>query len=136
MARMTQSTEFRYRDDSAMRAALLLGLAAMLFLASLVTGAWGIAALLHASWLDANELPVGGYDFWGVLLLALATFQGVTALLVLFGRPLGTYLGVVVAGINILAHVGVISAYPLWSVVGLAVNLAIIYALLAYGPKH
>jgi hypothetical protein len=55
---------------------------------------------------------------------------------VLFGRPLGTYLGVAVAGINILAHVGGIAAYPLWSVVGLAVNLAIIYALLAYGPKR
>ena len=136
MARTTQPTEFRYRDDAPARAALLLGLACLLFIASLVTGGWGLAALLHASWLDTNELPVGGYVFWGVLLLALATFQGITALLLLFGRPLGTYLGVAVAGINILAHVGVISAYPLWSLIGLAVNLGIIAALLAYGPKR
>jgi hypothetical protein len=117
MARTTQPTEFRYRDEAPIRAAWLLGLAVVLFLASLLTGAWGVAALLHASWLDTNELPVGDYRFWGMLLLVLATFQGVTALLVLFGRPLGTYLGVAVAGINIVSHVGTIAAYPAWSVI-------------------
>jgi hypothetical protein len=136
MARTTQPDEFRYRDHAADHAAWLAVMAGGLFLASLITGAWAIAALAHAGFLHYNELPFGDNVAWGIFLLFIATLQGVTSLLVLFGRPSGTYLGIGVAAINLLSHVGAIEAYPAWSGIAIIVNLAIIGILWAWGPRH
>ena len=132
----SEPNEFRYHSDARRGAGSLLLVAALLILASLITGAWAVASLLHASWLDTNDLPVGDNVAWGVGLLILATFQGVTGLLVLFDRPAGVWLGIAVAIINVLSHVGAISAYPAWSLVAIAVNLFIVWVLIAYGPRR
>jgi hypothetical protein len=136
MAHIPQSTEFRYRDDRRAGGVWLLVMACVLFLGSLITGAWGLAALIDSTWLHTGDLPVGDSVGWGVLMLVLATFQGVAALLVLFGRPLGTYLGIAVAAIGILSHVGAIMAFPVGSGFAIIVNLGIIAVLLKYGPRH
>jgi hypothetical protein len=136
MARTMEPNEFRYRDESADHAVWLLVMAGALFVASLLTGAWGIAALVHASVLDFNDMPIGDNVAWGIVMLAIATAQGVTALLILFGRPSGTYLGIGVSIFNLLSHVGAIKAYPLWSGIAIIVNLGIIVVLFNYGPRH
>ena len=135
MAGSIQPTEFHYRADTARGGRRLLLTAVVLLIASFITGAWAIAALLDATWLHINELPAGSNVTWGIGLLFLATLQGVSALLVLFSRVSGTYLGIAVAVINILSHVGAIEAYPLWSVIAIAINAAIIGVLLRYGPR-
>jgi hypothetical protein len=136
MAHIPQSTEFRYRDDPRTGAVWLLVMAGVLFVASLISGAWGIAALVDSTWLHTGDLPVGDNVGWGVLMLVLATFQGVTALLVLFGRPLGTYLGIAVATVSLLSHVGAIMAYPIGSGIAIIVNAGIVAVLVKYGPRH
>ena len=80
----------------------------MLLLGSFITGAWGVVALVHASWLDVNELPAEDGTLWGVLLLSLATVQGISGLLVLFDRRLGVLLGVAVSVFDLAGHVGAI----------------------------
>jgi hypothetical protein len=55
---------------------------------------------------------------------------------VLFDRPIGVWLGIGVAILNVLSHIGAIEAYPAWSLVAIAVNLLIVYVLLAYGPRR
>ena len=136
MSLPSEPDEFRYRGDARKGATSLLGVAAVLFIASLITGAWAIAALAHASFLDTNDLPVGDNVAWGVFLLAVATLQGVSALLVLFDRRAGVVLGIAVAIVNVLSHVGAIGAYPAWSLVAIAINLWIIWVLAAYGPRR
>jgi hypothetical protein len=92
---MAGPTEFRYRGRNVREDAMwLLFVAAIVFVGSLVTGAWGIAALAHASWLEANDLPGENSTLWGVALLCAATVQGITALLILFGTRLGIWLGI------------------------------------------
>ena len=132
----SQPNEFRYSGHSRRGATSLLLVAATLFFASLLTGAWALAALLHANFLEANDLPVGDNVSWGIALLVLATMQGVAALLVLFDRRSGVGFGITVAVINIISHIGAISAWPAWSLLTIAVNACIIYALLAYGPRQ
>ena len=132
MAGSAQPDEFRYHDDGGRSAFLSrFAVAGLLVFASMITGLWGVASLLHASWLETNDLPVGDYIFWGVAMLCLATLQGLTALLLVFGRLLGIVLGILLAALNIAAQVTVISAYPVWSLVGIAVNLLVIAVLVA-----
>ena len=136
MSLPSEPNEFRYGSDARRGAFSLLGVAVVLFLASLITGAWAIASLAHASFLDTNDLPVGDNVAWGIGLLLLATLQGVSALLVLFDRRAGVVLGTIMAILALLSHVGAISAYPAWSLVAIAINLWIIYVLAVHGPKR
>ena len=136
MTSSSQPNEFRYGGDGRRGAISLVLVAAMLLFGSLLTGAWALAALLHAGWLDANNLPVGDNVLWGLALLLLATMQGVAGLLVLFDRPSGVGFGIAVAVINILSHIGAISAWPAWSLLTMALNACVIYALLAHGPRR
>ena len=128
---------FRYHDDSARIEWMWRFAVAGLFLFnSVVTGFWGLAALLHANWLDTYHLPVGNYRFWGVALLALASLQGATAVLLVFSRNVGSILGIGLAVISLLAQVSVLRAFPLDSIIGIAVNLLIVYVLAVSMHRH
>ena len=137
MAAPLQPNEFHYVDDDGRYAALwLLALAGLLTLAATISAFWGIASLAHANWLKVNDLPVGNYDVWGVAMLVLAMVQGGTALLLLVAPKIGITLAIALSTLNMLAQVSVISAYPLWSIAGILVNLMVITALLASRPRE
>lgn len=125
-----QPNEFRYHDNRAFRdAVVLLAVASVLLLSSVVTGLWGVSALAHANWLDANDVPVVGADTWGIGMLIVASVQGITALLIIFARRLGSFLGIGIAVLNILVNLAVITAFPIGSLVSIAINLVIITVL-------
>jgi hypothetical protein len=130
MAQPLQPNAFRYRDDS-FRVEMLwrLAVAGLFVLDSLITGLWGIAALLHANWLDTNHLPVGDYHFWGWALLGVATVQGTTAVLLVVSRNVGSVLGIALAALSVVVQAGLIRAFPVDSIVGIAVSLLIIWVL-------
>jgi hypothetical protein len=128
--------EFRYRDDDTFAVGSLFAVAAVLFLSSLVTGLWGVAALAHASWLESGDLPGAGPTTWGIGMLVLATIQGITALLVFAGSRVGAYLGIAIAVVSIIVHLSVISAFPVGSAVSIALNLVIVAVLFAYGRRR
>ena len=130
---MQQSTEFRYHDHSARdHAAWLLFTGLLLLFASFITGAWGIAALVHASWLHTNDLFTGTATAWGIVLLGVATIQGISGLLVVFDRPSGSYLGIAITLLGIVAHLLVIAVYPIWSIGAIIVDVCVIAVLWAY----
>jgi hypothetical protein len=132
----TEPTEFRYRDDGGREGAVWMLFVGVLFLlASVGTGIWAIASLLHASWLESGDLPAEDPTLWGVILLVVATIQGICGLLILFGRRLGTTLGITIVVIGILAHLAVIGAYPFWSIITIVVYLVILYLLVANRPR-
>ena len=127
MTRTSQPNEFRYHDNRAFReAVILLALASVLLFSSVVTGLWGVAALAQANWLDANDLPVGNADTWGIAMLILACFQAFTALLILFARRLGAYMGIALAVLNILINLAVITYFPIGSLVSITINVVVI----------
>ena len=128
--------EFRYQDDDSFAWMSLFLVSGVLLFSSVVTGLWGVAALAHASWLEANDLPGFGPTTWGIGMLVLATVQGITALLIFFGRPLGTVLGIAIAALTILVDLAVISAYPVGSLLSIALNLAIVGVLVAFRPRR
>ena len=134
---MHGQTEFRYRDHTRQdHAAWLLGVGLWLLFASLITGAWGVMALAHASWLHSNELPNDNATLWGITLLGVATIQGISGLLVILDRPAGSYLGIAITLIGIAAHLAVISAYPIWSIAAIVIDVIAIYILWAYRRRR
>jgi len=132
-----EPTEFQYTGRSRREGAVWVLFVSVLFLfSSVLTGAWGIASLLHASWLESGDLPGGSATAWGIVLLCVATIEGLCGLLILFSRRIGFVTAIAIAALGILGHAAVFSAYPIWSIAGIAAYLLIIGILLANWPRH
>src|SRR3954447_6790347 len=74
----------------------------MLLLASFITGLWGLTALLDDSYVREGGLLIGSATLWGIVLLCVATAQGVSGLLVYAGNRRGAILGLALASVNFL----------------------------------
>jgi hypothetical protein len=62
--------------------------------------------------------------------------QGITALLIFFGRRLGTVLGITIAALTIVVDISVISAFPVGALLSIGLNLVIIAVLFAFRPRR
>ena len=107
----------------------------MLLLASVVTGLWAIAAFANSSYFREDGLVAGNLTTWGVVLLCVATVQGVTGFMVLARSKFAAVVGLIIAGVSVTANLVSIGAYPLWSVIAITIDGLVIYALCAYGFK-
>jgi|SRR3954447_1012854 len=70
---------------------------------------------------------------WGWILLILGALQVTAALALSTGSGLARWFGIGVAGVNAIAQLGFIPAYPFWALAMFAVDILVIYALAAYG---
>jgi hypothetical protein len=66
--------------------------------------------------------------------LVIGSIQFMIAVLILMRVASGALLGIFIAGINAVAQMMAIGAYPLWSATVLVIDLLIIYALTVHGP--
>jgi hypothetical protein len=92
----------------------------------------GIVALVNGEYFRVESLLFGDITAWGVFWL----FSGVLLLfsgwLILRRSTFGVVYGVTVAGLNALAQLMFLSAYPAWSVAAIVVDGLIIWALTAH----
>jgi len=51
------------------------------------------------------------------------------------GRVWARVLGTVVAGLSVIANIGFLSAYPLWSAVVIGIDICVILALTVHGTE-
>jgi hypothetical protein len=66
---------------------------------------------------------------WGWVHLLLGILILAAGFAVLAGKPWGRFIGIVLAGLSALANLVFIAAYPMWSIIIIAVDVAVIYAL-------
>ena len=52
------------------------------------------------------------------------------------GGEFGRWVGISIAGLNAVAHLGTMQAYPFWSIVIIAFDVLVIYALAVYGGRR
>ena len=57
---------------------------------------------------------------------------GVAGVAVLSGRAWGRFVGMALAGLSLVAHFLFLPHYPLWSIIIIALDVAIIWALAVY----
>ena len=81
------------------------------------------------------------YTAWGWVHLLLGIVLIAAGAAIFSGRVWGRTLGVVAALISAVLNFAYIPAYPVWSILIIAVDVFVIYALIAHGgelrePKH
>jgi hypothetical protein len=96
----------------------------------------GIAAIGKAHFYVGNAHYVfGDLKTWGWVALCLGVLQGLVGLGVFAKNQFARWTGVVVVGLNAIAQLLMMPAYPFWSLSLFAVDILAIYGLVAYGSR-
>jgi hypothetical protein len=93
----------------------------------------GIAALVSDDYFRADELLFGDLSMWGVIWIVIGGLQLLTSYLVRRGAVAGALIGITLAGLNAIAALLSIGAYPIWSIIILVGDGVVLYALTVYG---
>lgn len=97
----------------------------------------GIAAVSNSSFfVDDAKFILSGLNTWGWVMIALGVAQGLTAIGVWLQTPGARWVGVTVAALNAMAQMFFLPAYPFWSLTLFALDLLVIYGLIAYGARE
>lgn len=109
-------------------------LAAVLMMVSGVFGFFeGLAAIIRGSWFVVTRNYAYGMNAasFGWIHLALGVLIGAAGVALLFDRLWARVIGVILAALIAVANFVYIPYYPFWSIIAIALNLFIIWALLA-----
>lgn len=97
----------------------------------------GIAAISNAHFFVANAHYVfGDLKTWGWVVLCLGALQLLVGAGIFARNQWARWTGVVVLGLNAIAQLLMMPAYPFWSLSLFAVDIAAIYGLVAYGARE
>lgn len=112
-------------------AAVMLGFGGVLGLMD------GIVAVSRSSFYVAGaHFVFSDLHTWGWILIGVGALAVVAAFGVVSGSQWARWTGIVVAGLQAVAQLLMIQAYPLWSLCVFAVDVLVIYALAAYGGSR
>jgi hypothetical protein len=108
----------------------------VLVVAGLFEAIWGVTALFRTTYylVPASGLVIG-YDYavWGWVHIGLAVLLVLTGLAVFAGQPWARYVGICLAALGMLANFLTITALPFWSLIMIAIDILVIYALAVHG---
>jgi len=128
---------FDYDYDDARGQGLVTFAGVMLMIAAILNVLYGIAAIDNAHVFTRNAHYVfGDLNTWGWFLVGLGVLQFFAALAIWRGASWGRWFGVASAGVNAILQTLWIPAYPILAMTILALDIAAIYGLLAYGGRR
>jgi magnesium-transporting ATPase (P-type) len=94
----------------------------------------GVAAVSNSKFYVANaEFVFSNLNTWGWILIALSVIQAVVVTGIVLEWRGFRWGGVAIAGLNSIVQLLFMPAYPLWGLSLFALNVLVIYALVAYG---
>jgi hypothetical protein len=115
----------------------LLFAGVMLMIVGIMNFIGGIAAIDDANVYVANaQYTFGDLNTWGWVILLTGAVQVIAALGIWARNQFARWLGVGFAGLNGLAQLLLMPAFPLWSLALFFVDVLIIYGLVAYGARE
>jgi len=76
-----------------------------------------------------------GYTAWGFVQVGVGVVAVLAGISLFAGRVWARVLGTVVAGLSVIANIGFLSAYPLWSAVVIGIDICVILALTVHGTE-
>ena len=115
----------------------ILFAAIMITIAGALNVIWGIAAISESKFFTQNATYVlSSLNTWGWIVLIIGVLELGAAYSIVVGGQLGRWFGIFMAGINAIAALMSIPAYPFWALCLFGVDILIIYGLAAYGGQH
>ncbi len=128
--------DYGYYDD-AHGQGLVTFAGVMIMVAAVLNTLYGIAAIDTATFFVNDARYVfGDLATWGWFLIALGVLQGFAAFAIWRGAPWGRWFGVAAASINMVLQMIWLPARPVLALTILALDVAVIYGLLAYGGRR
>lgn len=123
--------------DTAEGGGWLLFATIMIAIAGALNIIWGIAAVSDSKFFiqDATYV-VSSLNTWGWIVLIIGVLEVGAAFSIVVGGQYGRWFGIVMAGLNSIAALMSIPAYPFWAICLFGVDILIIYGLAAYGGQH
>jgi hypothetical protein len=98
---------------------------------------YGIAAISDSHFYTRNATyVVGGLNTWGWIILFVGVVQFVAAFGILVRSQVARWAGILTVGGNAIMQLLFIPAYPLLSLTLFAVDILVLYGLLAYGGRR
>ena len=111
--------------------------ATMLFIAGVVNVVYGILAIDQSSFFVADErYTLSDLNTWGWIMLVVGVVQLCAGLGVLARNQAARFVGVGIAGLSAIAQLLWLPASPLAALAILAIDVLVMYGLLAYGGRH
>lgn len=111
---------------------------AVLIVLGLFQAIWGLTGLFNLGYfiVGSEGLAVPfAYIVWAWIHIAAAILLVATGLAVLAGQTWARYAGIAFAGLAAIANFLTLAAFPLWSLVMIAVDVLVIYALTVHGHE-
>jgi hypothetical protein len=94
----------------------------------------GIAAIGNSHfYVGRAHYVVGDLKTWGWIIMLLGVAQGLTGLGILVGNQVARWAGAAFAFLNAIAQLLFIPSYPFWALAVFAIDLVVLYGLIAYG---
>ena len=129
--------EFYYDPDDTHGQGLVTFAGVMIMIAAVLNVLYGIAAIDKANFFTHNARYIfGDLNTWGWFLVAFGVLQFFAALAIWRGVSWGRWFGVACASLNAILQTLWIPAYPILAMTILALDIAAIYGLLAYGGRR
>jgi hypothetical protein len=109
----------------------------MIMLAGVINAIYGIAAIAESSFYVGNTRFVfSDLKTWGWIVLCLGALQIAVAVGIWAQEGWARWTGVAVAGLNAIAQLLFISAYPWLSLAVFTLDVLVIYGLIAHGGRQ
>ena len=126
-----------YAYDDSHSQGLVTFAGVMIMIAAVLNTLYGIAAIDTASFFVNDARYVfADLSTFGWLVLALGVVQFFAALAIWRGTPWGRWFGVASASVNMILQMLWIPAAPVLALTILALDITVIYGLLAYGGRR
>jgi hypothetical protein len=133
MTRDPRATTVRAADESGSGWVAFAG--AYLLVAGGMNLIWGIVALSNKSAFSENGLVWSNLNTWGWIAIVTGTLQMLSGSMILARRFAGQWLGGLLALLGIFVSFFSAGAYPIWSIIALAANALVLWAVTAHGDE-
>lgn len=109
----------------------------MIFIVGSIQLMAGFVALFQEDFFIATDQGLIAFDYsqWGWIHIVLGLASMAVSWALATGKLWGRIIGVALAALNLLANAAFLSAYPIWSILVITVDILVIYALTMHGSE-
>jgi hypothetical protein len=108
----------------------------MIVLIGVINFIYGIAAIDNSRFYAADATYIlSDLNTWGWFLLAVAITQVAAGVGIWMGSNAARWIGILSVSVNAIIQMFIIPAYPLWALTVFAIDVLILYGLIAHGRR-